>query len=38
MKIFLCAIFFLLISCSTEKDEQELNSIEKGIPREKRDF
>ena len=38
MKIFLCAIFFLLVSCSTEKDEQELNSIEKGIPREKRDF
>ena len=29
MKIFLCAIFFLLVSCSTEKDEQELNSIEK---------
>ena len=29
MKIFLCAIFFLFISCSTEKDEQELNSIEK---------
>ena len=29
MKMLLCIIFFLLVSCSTEKAEQELNSIEK---------
>ena len=29
MKLILCAIFFLLVSCSTEKAEQELDPIEK---------
>ena len=29
MKMLLCIIFFLLVSCSMEKAEQELNPIEK---------
>ena len=38
MKMLLCFIFFLLVSCSTEKAEQELNSIEKEYLEKRKTF
>lgn len=38
MKMLLCIIFFLLVSCSTEKAEQELNSIEKEYLEKRKTF
>ena len=38
MKMLLCIIFFLLVSCSTEKAEQELNPIEKEYLEKRKTF
>ena len=38
MKMLLCIIFFLLVSCLTEKAEQELNSIEKEYLEKRKTF